>query len=92
MDDKANIQHNKLMKLENVMSMYGVYNAETLEKLIYTVHDIHNTPSSHERSFAGEHSPSVFLNSLCTFFRLMALFNKFTFVFKNNTRQIHSII
>ena len=27
--------------------MYGIYNAETLEKLINTVHDIHNTTSSH---------------------------------------------
>ena len=48
MDDKANIQCNKLMKLENPMLMYGVYNAETLGKLINTVHDIHNTTSSHE--------------------------------------------
>ena len=36
--------------------MYGVYNAKTVEKLINTVHDIHNTTSSHERLFAGEHS------------------------------------
>ena len=43
MDDTANIQCNKLMKLENFMLMYGVYNAETLERLINTVHDIHNT-------------------------------------------------
>ena len=60
MDDKANIQCNKLMKLENLMLIYGVYNAETLEKFINTVHDIHNTTSSHERLFAGEHSPSIF--------------------------------
>ena len=60
MDDKANIQHNKLMKLENLMLMYGVYNAKTLHKLINTVHDIHNTTSSRERLFAGEHSPSIF--------------------------------
>ena len=40
--------------------MYGVYNAETLEKLIKTVHNIHNTTTSHERLFAGQHSPSVF--------------------------------
>ena len=60
MDDKANIQHNKLMKLENSVLMLGVYNAKTLEKLIKTVHDIHNTTSSHERLFAGEHSPSIF--------------------------------
>ena len=43
MDDKANIQHNKLMKLENSVLMYGVYNAKTLEKLINTVHGIHDT-------------------------------------------------
>ena len=49
MDNKANIQHNKLMQLENLMLMYGVYNAETLEKLFRTVHNIHNTTSSHER-------------------------------------------
>ena len=60
MNEKANIQHNKLMKLDNSMLMYGIYNAETLEKLIKTVHSIHNTTSSHERLFAGEHRPSTF--------------------------------
>ena len=33
MSEKANIQCNKLMKLDDTMLMYGVYNAETLEKL-----------------------------------------------------------
>ena len=60
MDSKANIQHKKLMPLENYMLMYSVYNAETLEKLINTVHNIHNMTSSHERLFAGQHSPSIF--------------------------------
>ena len=49
MDSKANIQHNKLMQSENSMLMYGIYNAETLEKLINTVHYIHNTATSHEK-------------------------------------------
>ena len=40
--------------------MYGIYNAETLEKLIKTVHKIHNTTSSHEKLFAGEHNHSIF--------------------------------
>ena len=48
------------MQLENSMLMYSIYNAETLEKLITTVHNIHNTTSSHERLFAGQHSPSTF--------------------------------
>ena len=43
MDNKANIQYNKLMQLENSMLMYNIYNAETLEKLFTTVHNIHNT-------------------------------------------------
>ena len=74
MDSKANIQHNRLMHLENSVLMYSVYNAETLEKLINiynkvlnrvlklikTVHNVHNTTTSHERLFAGQHSPSVF--------------------------------
>ena len=51
------------MQLENSMLMYGIYNAEMLEKLISTVHHIHNTTSSHERLFAGQHS-SLSLRSL----------------------------
>ena len=60
MDNKADIQCNKMMHLENSMLMYSDYNAETLEKLIKTVHNIHNTTTSHERLFVGQHSPSVF--------------------------------
>ena len=36
------------MKLNDTMLMYGLYNAETLEKLIKTVHEIHNATSSCE--------------------------------------------
>ena len=63
MDSKATIQHNKLMQLENSMLMYGVYNSETLEKLINTVFHIHNTTFSRERLFAGQQS-SLTLRSL----------------------------
>ena len=56
MSNQANIQCNKLMKLDNTMLMYGIYNAETLEKLINTVQEIHNVTSSHEKLFAGEHN------------------------------------
>ena len=34
--------------------MYGIYNAETLEQLIKTVHHIHYTTSSNEKLFAGQ--------------------------------------
>ena len=63
MDSKTTIQHNKLMQLENSMLMYGIYNAEMLEKLINTLHHIHNTTSSHKRLFAGQQS-SLTLRSL----------------------------
>ena len=48
------------MKLHDSMLMYGIYNAETLEKLITTVHEIHNTASFHEKLFAGKHNLSVY--------------------------------
>ena len=60
MNSKANIQHNKVMKLDDTMLMCRIYNAETLEKLIKDVHDIHNITTSHEKLFAGEHNHSVF--------------------------------
>ena len=63
MENKASIQHNKLMLLENSMLMNGIDNTETLEKLINTVHNKHNMTSSHERLFAGQHS-SITLKSL----------------------------
>ena len=57
MDSKTIIQHNKLIQLENAMLMYGIYSAETLEKLINTICQIHNTTSYHERLFAGQQKP-----------------------------------
>ena len=59
MNNQVNIQCNKVMKLDNTMLMYGIYNAETLEKLIETVHEIHNATSLHGKLFA-EHNHSLF--------------------------------
>ena len=56
MDSKSTIQCNKLIELENSMLMYSIYNAETLERLINTVHQIQNITSSQERLFAGQQS------------------------------------
>ena len=56
MNNKATIQHSKLMQLENSMLMYGVHNVETLETLINTVHTVYSMTSSHEKLFAGQHS------------------------------------
>ena len=82
MDSKTTIQQNKLIQLENSMLMYGVHNAETLEKLINTVQHIHNTKSSYERLFVGQQS-SLTLRSLHANAHA-PLFYKFTTLFKNS--------
>ena len=63
MDSKTAIQCNKLIHLENSMVMYGIYNAETLEQHINTVHHIHTTTSSYEKLSAGQRG-SLTLRSL----------------------------
>ena len=60
MNNEADTQHNKLLKLDNTMLMNGIYNADILEKLINTFQEIHNVTSSHEKLFAGEHNPAMF--------------------------------
>ena len=60
MNNEVNFQCNKLLKLDNTMLMYGIYKAETLEKLINTVQEIHNVTYSHEKLFTGEHNPALF--------------------------------
>ena len=53
MDIKTTIQCNKFMHLENSMVMYGIYNAETIEKIINTVHHIPSVTSPYEKLFVG---------------------------------------
>ena len=60
MNNQADIQHNKLLKLDNTMLMYGIHNADALEKLINTVQEIHSVTSSHEKLFPAEHNPAIF--------------------------------
>ena len=42
MSISIDMQRNKLMHLENSLIMYGVYNAETLEKVVNTAHVLHS--------------------------------------------------
>ena len=56
METKVDIQSNKLIYLEDSMVIYGVYNTETLEKWINTLHEMHNTTTPNERLFTGEFS------------------------------------
>ena len=54
MENKVNFQCNKLIHLEDSMIMHVIYNAEALEKLIITVHQMHNITTPNERLFAGK--------------------------------------
>ena len=42
MSISTDAQRNKLMHLENTLVMYGIYNGETLEKLVKMVHAQHS--------------------------------------------------
>ena len=44
------------MHLENTLVMYGIYNVETLEKLVKTVHALHSRQMLYESLFAGKTS------------------------------------
>ena len=52
----TDIQRNKLMHLENTLIMYGVYNTETLERLVKTVHTLHNRQTLYKSLFTGKTS------------------------------------
>ena len=51
---KVDIWRNKIFHLEDSMIMYGIYNSDTLEQSIETVHRMHNTTCWHEKIFAGK--------------------------------------
>ena len=54
MEKKTDLQCNKIHHLEDTMTMYGVYNSDTLTELIDTVHKMQNTTTWKERTFAGK--------------------------------------
>ena len=54
MENKVDIQHNKIFYLEDSMVMYGIYNSDTLKALIDTVHRLHNKATWNEKLFAGQ--------------------------------------
>ena len=52
MENKINLQHNKIIDLEDSMVMCSIYNSGTLEKVINTVHKMHNFTTQNEKLFA----------------------------------------
>ena len=53
-DNKVDLQQNKIFHLEDSMVMYGVYNSDTLEDLIDTVYKLHNRTTWNEKLFSGQ--------------------------------------
>ena len=57
MNSEAEFQCNKLLKLDNTLLMYGICNAEMLEKLINTVKELHNVTSCMKNCLQGNITP-----------------------------------
>ena len=53
-NERRNIEHNRIYHLEDTMIIYGKYNSDTLTNLIDTVHRMHNLTSLKERLFVGK--------------------------------------
>ena len=53
-ENTVDLQCNKIFHLEDSMAMYGVYNSDTLEGLINTVHKLHNKTTWNKKLFAGQ--------------------------------------
>ena len=56
MSIQTDTQRNKLIHLESTLVMYGVYNADTLERLVKPVHMLHSRQTLYENLFAGKTS------------------------------------
>ena len=54
MDNKVDLQRNKIFYSEDSMVMYGMYNSDTLEDLINTVHKLHNRTTWNEKLLSGQ--------------------------------------
>ena len=53
-NERQNIEHNRVYLLEDTMIMYGKYNSDTLTNLINTVHRMQNLTSLKETLFVGK--------------------------------------
>ena len=54
MENKVDLQCNKIFHLEDSMVRYGIYNSDTLEALIEMVHRLYNQSTWKEKLFAGQ--------------------------------------
>ena len=54
MENKVDLQCNRVFHLEDSMVMYGIYNSDSLETLTDTVHSLHNQTTWNEQLFPGK--------------------------------------
>ena len=54
MEKQLNLERNKVFHLEDSMVRYDIYNSDMSEKLINTVHNMHNKTTGDEKLFAGK--------------------------------------
>ena len=54
MEKQVNLERNKIFHLEDPMVMYGIYNSDTIQKLINMVHKMHNQMTWNEKLFVGK--------------------------------------
>ena len=54
MNERNHIERNRIFHLEDSMIMYGIYNVDTLEKLIQMVHNMNNRSNWFEKMYAGK--------------------------------------
>ena len=54
MKNQVNLERNKIFHLEDSMVMNSIYNSEKLEKLINTVHMMHDKTIWNEKLFVGK--------------------------------------
>ena len=54
MENKVDLQCNRIFHLEDSVVMYGIYNSDTLKALIDTVHRLYTQSTWNEKVFAGQ--------------------------------------
>ena len=88
------------MHLENSMVMYCIYNAETLERLINTVHRIHNVTSPYEKLLVGQQDTGllhlIYIDmqgiqhySIISILYLRIVKEKYVLIYKEFIMQLH---
>ena len=54
MEKLVNLERNEIFHFEDSMVIYGIYNLETIEKLVSTIHHMHNKTTWNGNLFVGK--------------------------------------